>query len=324
MDIDTIVLPVQENLAQFEANFQKLLHSNVPLADKVVRYIAGRKGKRLRPLIVFLAAKLHGDINDQTMKMGYVVELLHTATLVHDDVVDNSDARRGSPTINHLWDNKISVLVGDFLFSKTLTTLLDIQNHTALEVFSKTTKLITEGELIQIERADDWHIDQSAYLDLIIKKTASLFGAACQLGALSVQASAEEQKQMQEFGKYFGMAFQIHDDILDYNGDLKLLGKPVGNDIRENKVTIPMIYALRNASADSRDRMQDLLDKTDKTEEDIGKLIALVEQEGGVTSSKQLASAFSEKAFEILNQYPSSATKQSLTELLDFSLNRQN
>ncbi len=323
MDIDTIVRPVEENLAQFEKNFTKLLHSNVPMAEQVVQYIAGRRGKRLRPLTVFLAARLHGDINDQTMKMCYVVELLHTATLVHDDVVDNSNERRGSPTVNHLWDNKISVLVGDFLFSKTLTTLLEIKNHTALDIFSQTTKLITEGELLQIERAEDWRIDEDTYFDLILKKTASLFSASCRLGALSVGSDQQLQERINKVGEYFGMAFQIRDDILDYTGDEKVLGKPVGNDIRENKVTLPLIYALKNASPEKNAAMVQLLEKKHINKNDIHSLVSFVKEEGGVDYSMRLVHSYVKKALTLLDDYSPSLPKQSFIDLIEFTLDRQ-
>lgn len=321
--MENVIEPVRRELADFEIAFEKLLHSDIPLAEKVVRYIAKHKGKRLRPILVFLSGRLMGELNGKTMSAGIVVELLHTATLVHDDVVDDSDLRRGYATVNNLWTNKISVLVGDLLFSRTLSTILDIKDHDALEIFSKTAKEITEGELLQIERDHDYEMDELVYFDLISKKTASLFGASCELGALTVNASFEERDRMRTFGRNLGVAFQIKDDLLDYIGDEKKLGKPRGNDIRENKVTLPLIFTLKNVSKAEKEKILAILNNGELVDDRISQIVELVNHNGGVDYSLAIARQYGEKALNILECYPDSEFKSALQNLVEFTIIRE-
>lgn len=324
MNIHEIASPVLNDLEQFETDFARSLHSDIPLAEQVVRYIADKKGKRIRPMLVFLTARLHGDATPKTMQSSIVIEMLHTATLVHDDVVDDSTLRRGSPTVNNIWDNKISVLVGDFLFSKTLTSMLDIQDFTALSIFSETTKQITEGELLQIEMDHDYNMDEPTYLNLIAKKTASLFSASCQLGILSVSQNSADRQKMKDFGHHLGMAFQIKDDLLDYTGTELLLGKPTGNDIRENKITLPLIYSLSQTPAKSKKRIISLLQKKKKTDDDIQSVVAFVRDAGGVDYSFATAQKYARSAGMSLSTYPDSIYKSNLANLVDFTVHREN
>jgi len=324
MNILEIVNSVENDLKHFETDFADTLRSEIPLAEQVIRYIASKKGKRLRPMLVFLAARLHGDVTLKTMQASIVVEMLHTATLVHDDVVDDSTLRRGSPTVNNIWDNKISVLVGDFLFSKTLTSMLDIQDLTASSIFSEAAKLITEGELLQLGLDHGAGIDEPTYLNLISKKTASLFSASCQLGVLSVSQNPDDLQRMKDFGHQLGMAFQIKDDLLDYMGTEAKLGKPTGNDVRENKMTLPLIYSLAQTPDKSKKRILAVLEKDKKTERDIQYVVSFVREAGGVDYSYAAAQQYARSAALSLDAYPDTIYKNNLANLVDFTLQREN
>ncbi len=323
LNLKTISAPVQAQLSAFEDAFQNVLHSKVPLAEEVVRYISDLKGKRFRPMILFLSAALHGTINDKTMSASLLMELLHTATLVHDDVVDNSVLRRGAPTVNDLWNNKISVLVGDFLFSRTLTTLLDLEDQEALKIFSNTAELITEGELLQIERSHDFEMDETTYYDLIHKKTASLIAASCQLGVLTVGGRRQDQLRLAKYGENLGMAFQIRDDLLDYMGNSRDMGKPTGNDIREKKITLPLIHAINIASRTDRERILDMLEEGIRTDQQIEQVVDFVVAHDGVGYAEDAAEWYGKRAIDSLDSYPSSKLKISLLDLTEFTINRE-
>jgi len=322
--IKEIITPVQNHLAEFESAFNNRLHSNIPLAEKVVRYIADKKGKRLRPILVFLTAEMHGESNDITYASSLVIELLHTATLIHDDVVDDSNLRRGSPTVNNLWNSKISILVGDFLFSKTLTSMVDLKSVEALSILSDAANKITEGELLQLDNDYLDRLNESVYFDLISKKTASLFSASCQLGTLSVTNDKIALKKMHLFGENLGIAFQITDDLLDYTGDELKLGKPTGNDIRENKITLPLIFSLSKAEKKTRDYILSRFGNGEIEDKDVEYIINFAQDYGGVDYSTQTAKTFADRAFQVLITYSDSQVNNSLKQLVQFSINRDN
>ena len=324
MNIDKIAQPVKAELGQFEGAFSDLLHSQVPLVEYVVRYIASHKGKRLRPLLVFLCAKLFGAVNQKTISAGLIVEMLHTATLVHDDVVDESDMRRGSPTVNNMWNNKISVLVGDFIFSKTLSAMVGLSDLDALAILSDTAEKITEGELLQIERDQDFRMNESVYFDLVSKKTASLFSAACELGVLSVSSDPEKRNRLRDFGQALGIAFQIRDDLLDYTGDASVLGKPTGSDIRENKVTLPLIFSLAAAKTGARDHIIKLFESGVRDEKEVRTVIDFVRELGGVDYSHQIAEKYAQRALGNLNGFSENGSAASLRDLVHFAIHREN
>ncbi len=324
MIIDAITPSVKTQLQEFEGSFADMLRSQVPLADKVVQYISKLKGKRLRPALVFLTGQLHGVLNEKSMDAAIVVELLHTATLVHDDVVDNSALRRGHPTVNSVWDNRISILVGDLLFSRTLTAVLNLKSQEALSILSETANRITEGELLQVEHARDYRIEEPVYYDLVAKKTAALFSACCELGALAADASAEHREQMKKFGECLGIAFQIKDDLLDYAGDVNLLGKPVGNDIRENKVTLPLIYTLAHSDEDKRNEIIRVLEQDETSEDNIRNIVQHVQEMGGLAYAEKVARSYADQAFAILHSYPESQAQASLITLVHFAISREN
>lgn len=324
MKIESIAGPVQGPLTDFERAFVEVLSSDVPLANQVVHYISGLKGKRLRPLLVFLASQLHGQVNAAAMRAAVVVELLHTATLVHDDVVDSSDLRRGKPTVNSIWDNRISVLIGDLLFSRTLSALLSLESQAALGIISITANRITEGELMQVEHEHDYSLSEPVYFNLVAKKTAALFSASCELGALAIADDSAARERMKQFGEYLGVAFQIKDDLLDYAGDVVKLGKPVANDIRENKVTLPLIRALAMAPAAEREHITALLEKVDLNEEEIHSVVEFVHRHGGLEYAEAIARQYGDAALEILNGYPESGARTSLMTLVRFAIAREN
>jgi octaprenyl-diphosphate synthase len=323
VDIDHIAAPVQGELEEFELAFTDRLQSTVPLAAQVITYISRRKGKRLRPLLVFLSAKLHGELTEKTMTSSIIIEMLHTATLIHDDVVDESELRRGVPTINNVWNNKVSVLIGDFLFSRTLTNMVDLRDFNALAVLTQAAENITEGELLQIANKNSIEIDEITYFDLIFKKTASLFSAASQLGVLSTAHSEQNRRSMMSFGENLGMAFQIRDDMLDYTGNKNTLGKPTGNDIRENKITLPLIFALSNASQSDRKSIYDILERDIKRTEDIDDIIDFVRAHDGDKASFKIAEKYAQEALKYLADYQDSSIKECLIHLVKFAINRE-
>jgi octaprenyl-diphosphate synthase len=316
--------PVDGHLQDFEKAFTDLLHSRIPLAEQVVRYVAGLKGKRLRPLLVFLTAELHGASTEKSMLSALVIELLHTATLVHDDVVDNSNLRRGMATINHLWDNRISVLIGDLLFARTLSTMLKLEDKKALSILSLATDRITEGELLQIENGGDATIDEAVYMDLIGKKTASLLSASCALGCLSVTQNNEHIERMQQFGENLGIAFQIKDDLLDYTGNAEKMGKPVGNDLREHKITLPLIYALRQAGASERDQVLTLLQQDMLEDTTVHRIVSFAQAHHGLDYANQVAERYARQAVDLIEPYSDSELKTSLRKLIEFAITREN
>ena len=322
MNITEIAAPVSEHFDRFESEFEQKFHSVVPLVDKVIQYIAKKRGKRLRPLLVFLTAKLHGALTQKTMNAGIVVELFHTATLVHDDVVDESNLRRGSRTVNDIWDNKISILIGDLLFSKTLASIVDLNDTEAVAILSAAAELITEGELLQIAFTEKSHIAEKDYFDLISKKTAALFSASCQLGVLSVKSDEKALARMEGFGTNYGIAFQIMDDLLDYLGDEDKMGKPTGNDLRDGKVTLPLIHALYVADANESKQIIEMLDRGAETDDQIDHIINFAVEQGGVDYAKKLVKEYTAQALDYLNNVPDSDAKTSLIELVHYSTNR--
>lgn len=321
MDLSKISGPIEAELAEFEVKFKESLHSSVALAEQVMSYLSMKKGKRLRPMLVFLTALLHGVINERTMKAAVVVELLHTATLIHDDVVDVSPLRRGVPTVNSVWTNKISILVGDYLFARSLAAIVSLGEPQALAILIEATERMTEGELLQIERSQDHEMSEEVYFRLIGNKTGSLLAAACGLGAFSTLQDREQVKQMKDFGETLGIAFQIKDDLLDYTGTEKILGKPVGNDIRENKITLPLIAALRNASPEES---QMILSKLGDgaTNDNVNQILDFVQRNGGLAYAEQESEKYIRKATTFLENFSPSPARESLFELINFVTRR--
>ncbi|MCX7909624.1 MAG: polyprenyl synthetase family protein [Ignavibacteria bacterium] len=320
--IDQIKSPVSNELEKFDSYFRSVLKTNVGLLNTVIRYLFLRKGKRIRPLLIFLSAGLVGEINERTYVGATMVELLHTATLVHDDVVDEAKERRGLLSINAKWNNKIAVLLGDFLLAKGLLIAVDNKEFEFLQILSEAVRLMSEGELLQIQTSRENDATEERYFEIIHSKTASLISACCEIGCFSATDNFVARGKLREFGKLLGLAFQIRDDIFDYIGKSSIIGKPVGNDIRERKITLPLIYALRNVSEKDAKNIVSLV-KTNKKKKDIKEIINFVIQNNGIISAQTRAKELVDKAKAILLDFPDNPYRQSLFKLADYIVERE-
>lgn len=319
--LNTIKGPIEGELELFESRFREAMRSPVPLLDKITFYIVRRKGKQVRPMFVFLAAKICGEVSAHTYTAASLVELLHTATLVHDDVVDDAYERRGFFSINALWKNKIAVLVGDYLFSQGMLVALKNKQYHLLEIVSQAVKSMSEGELLQIEKARRLDIKESIYYDIIRQKTASLIASACSAGAASVSNDPEIIEKMRLFGEKIGIAFQIRDDLMDF-GD-EDIGKPRGIDIKEKKMTLPLIYALQHASSSDRRRIINIVKRYSTQPDKVQEVIEFVIGSGGIEYTKQAMYDYREQAFKILHTFPDVPARQSLEDLVIFVTDRK-
>lgn len=319
--LNKIQAPIQSEMKAFEPKFREYMASKVALLDRITYYIVKRKGKQLRPMLVFLSAKMHGLIDEASYRGAALVELMHTATLVHDDVVDDSNMRRGFFSINALWKNKIAVLVGDYLLSRVLLLSVENKEYRLLELISSAVRDMSEGELLQIEKARRLDIDESVYFDIITKKTASLIAACCAVGAASVKSSEEEVERMRLFGESLGIAFQIKDDLFDFQKSAKT-GKPTGIDIQEQKMTLPLIYALRNASSSDKKFMIRVVKKYNHDRQKVEQVMAMVRESGGIEYAEQKMRDYHQKALDLLEHYPEKEEKKSLIELAEYVISR--
>lgn len=303
--------------------FKESVRSNVGLVDLVARYIIRQKGKKIRPLLVLLSAKISGGINERTNRGAVLVEMLHTATLIHDDVVDSADKRRGMWSINALFKNKVAVLMGDYLLSRGLMIAVAGKDFDFLGVITNAVKRMSEGELLQIQKTRKLDIDEETYFKVISDKTASLLETCCSIGSMSATENQEYCNAMKTFGHSLGMSFQIRDDILDYEGSSSLIGKPVGGDIKEKKITLPLIYALNNVSKSDAVRIRKVLKNgNDKTK--VKEIIKFVKDNNGIEYALKVAQNFSDQAKDSLKIFPDSQTKLALTALVDFVTQRKN
>ncbi|MFA3782069.1 polyprenyl synthetase family protein [Melioribacteraceae bacterium 4301-Me] len=299
------------------------MRSKVGLLDLVTRYILKQKGKKIRPLLVILSSKIAGDITDRTYRGAILVELLHTATLVHDDVVDNAETRRGFPSINAVWKNKVAVLMGDYLLARGLMIAVEGNDFDFLKVITNTVKRMSEGELLQIKMTRNFANDEETYFKIISDKTASLLSTCCEIGARAVTSNIEKIEAMKNFGESLGMAFQIRDDILDYIGKKSILGKPLGGDIKEKKVTLPLIYSLKNSSEADAKKIVRII-KNGKSANDIKYVIEFVKEMGGIDYANEIANQFAAKALSHLEIFQDSIYKNSLKDLVEFIVTRKN
>jgi octaprenyl-diphosphate synthase len=319
--LDPIKAPIADEMKAFEPKFRAFMASKVSLLDRITHYIVKRKGKQLRPMLVFLSAKIHGEITESTYRGASLIELMHTATLVHDDVVDDANKRRGFFSINALWKNKIAVLVGDYLLSRVLLLAVEHEEHQLLKLVSVAVKSMSEGELLQIEKARKLDIDESVYYDIIKQKTASLIASCCAVGAASVGQNAEEVEYMRKFGETLGMAFQIKDDLFDYQ-TVNKTGKPSGIDIKEQKMTLPLIYALSKASRSDKKRMIGIIKKHHDKPDKVQEVIAFVNNSGGIAYAESKMNEYRDNALKMLEDLPENPSKQSLVQLVDYVINR--
>jgi octaprenyl-diphosphate synthase len=321
LELEKIKAPVRAEMAEFEKRFREAMRSSVPLLDRIMHYIVKRKGKQLRPMFVFLSAGLCNRISDSTYTAAALIELLHTATLVHDDVVDDSLQRRGFFSINALWKNKIAVLVGDYLLARGLLIALERKEYALLEVVSNAVRMMSEGELLQLEKARRLDVDESVYFEIIRQKTASLIASCCAVGAVSAGANPHTVERMRHFGELTGQAFQIKDDLFDFEKNLHT-GKPSGIDIRDSKMTLPLIYALHHAPKDEKRKMIALVKSNKKNPEDVATVIRFVVRSGGLDYARNKMMELRQQAFSVLNQFPDGPYRQSLEQLLIFTTER--
>ena len=320
LKLKEIQTPIAKELELFEVRFKESMRSSVPLLNRITQYILKQKGKQMRPMFVFLSAGLCGNINDSTYRGASLVELLHTASLVHDDVVDNANERRGFFSINALWKNKVAVLVGDFLLSKGLLLSVDNKEHDLLRIVSEAVEEMSEGELLQIEKARKLDIEESIYFEIIKKKTASLIASCCACGASSSGTSKEIVDRLHQFGEKVGIAFQIKDDLFDFGTDD--VGKPVGNDIKEKKMTLPLIYALKNTNRTEKRRIINLVRNHSEDKEKVAEVIDFVRKSGGLEYAQEKMFLYQKEAFDILNEFPESEYRKGLEQLVRFTTER--
>jgi octaprenyl-diphosphate synthase len=323
LSLKEISSPIKSELERFDEIFKSSLRSNVGLVDLVARYIIRQKGKKIRPLLVMLSAKISGGVTDRTYRGATLVELLHTATLIHDDVVDDANKRRGMWSINALFKNKVAVLMGDYLLSRGLMISVDGKDYDFLGVTTNAVKRMSEGELLQIQKTRKLDIDEETYFKVISDKTASLLETCCSIGAMSTTDNKDYIEAMRNFGHSLGMSFQIRDDILDYEGKSNLIGKPVGGDIKEKKITLPLIYSLNNVSSNEAARIKKILKNgNDKTK--IKDIMQFVHENNGIDYALKVAQKYSDEAKNSLNIFPDSQIKLSLQALVDFVTARKN
>lgn len=313
--------PIYSEMAEFEVRFRQSMKSKVPLLDKITHYIIRRKGKQMRPMFIFLSAKMLGQMNDRAYDAASLVELLHTATLVHDDVVDDANERRGFFSVNALWKNKIAVLVGDYMLSKVLLLSIEKNNLRLLEIVARAVREMSEGELLQIEKARRLDITEEVYFEVIRQKTASLIATCCEAGAVSVDRE-DMAPTMQKFGELVGLAFQIKDDIFDY-GTPGNIGKPTGLDIRERKITLPLIYALNNSSKEIKSELINIIKNHNEDPKFVQRAIDLVIAQGGIEYAHKRMIGLKDEALSLLNEIPDSEAKRSLVALVEYTTQRE-
>jgi octaprenyl-diphosphate synthase len=322
-ELSEISRPIKSELVIFNELFRKSINSKVGWVDLMSRYILRQKGKKIRPLLVLLSAKVAGGVNERTYRGAVLVELLHTATLVHDDVVDNADKRRGFWSINAIFKNKAAVLMGDYLLSRGLLIAIDGKDYDFLGVITNTVKRMSEGELLQIQKTRKLDIDEETYFRVITDKTASLLETCCQIGALSATVNTEYHEAMRRFGESIGIAFQIRDDVLDYEGSSILIGKPVGGDIKEKKITLPLIYSLNQVTKSEAENIRKLI-KNGAKKDSIKEIMEFVRKHKGIDYALEQAHLFSDQAKDSLRVFPDSQSKIALEALIDFVIDRKN
>ena len=321
MKVKEIMAPIEIEMNEFEIRFRQSMKSKVPLLDKITHYIIRRKGKQMRPMFLFLTAKMLGNVNDKTYDAASLVELLHTASLVHDDVVDDANERRGFFSLNALWKNKIAVLVGDFMLSRVLLLSIEKNNIRLLEIVARAVREMSEGELLQIEKARRLDITEEIYFDIIRQKTASLLSTVCESAAVSVDRE-DEAANMRKFGELVGLAFQIKDDIFDY-GTPGNIGKPTGLDIRERKMTLPLIYTLNVCDKATKKELITIIKNHNEESKFVKRAIELVVQHGGIDYAHKRMMELTDEALLCLQNIPDSPSKEAVIGLVEYTTQRE-
>jgi octaprenyl-diphosphate synthase len=312
---------IKNELNIFETRFKEAVRSNTPLLDRIMRFIVKRKGKQLRPMFVLLSAKLNGEVNEAAYRAASLVELLHTATLVHDDVVDDSMERRGFFSTYALWKTKANVLIGDYLLAKGLLLSLDHNDHRILHILSDAVRKMSEGELLQLEKARSLNLKEEVYFEIIRNKTASLLASACAAGAWSASNDETVTEKMRSFGEKAGIAFQIKDDLFDYGGDN--VGKPTGNDIKEKKLTLPLIYSLNKVDKETRRKMIYIVKNNNNDKEKVRWVIKKVEESGGISYAAEKMNAYKAEALQTLYEFPETSIRKGLEDLVLYVTDRK-
>jgi len=313
---------LKDDLDKYKKTLTEVLSSNVFLIDNITKYIVKHKGKGLRPLLVLLSAKLLSSPNEKTYLVATIVELLHSATLIHDDVVDEAIVRRGFPSINAIWKNKISVLMGDYLLAKSLISATETGDMKIMSILADTAKRLSKGELLQIEKSRNLDITEADYFKMISDKTAALISACCELGAMTVSDREEDRKMLGQFGEYLGIAFQIKDDLLDFQGNQIVLGKPVGADLKEKKITLPLILSFKNSPEKEKKFILKLI-KKGVTQKDITIIYEFIKINGGLQSSQEYALSYAAKAKQTLDPIQNESAKENALAFVDYVINRK-
>ncbi len=323
-ELDNIVTsPINDYIIRFEKVYTQSLHSDVKLINTIIRYISRKKGKQLRPRLCLLSAKLCGEPTENTYRAAALIEMIHVATLIHDDVVDDADLRRGWPSVNRVWKNKLSILVGDFMFSKALTNMIHLKDFDALDILSSTAQRLSQGEIQQIEKAIKKNMTEEVYYQMVSDKTASLFSAACKLGVMTVTEDNDKREALAKFGEKFGLVFQIKDDLLDITGNVEGLGKPAGFDLKKNILTLPLIHLFEKLdSSDSKRVKRQLRNHVKKSE--LKEIRMLIENHGGIQFAEKQIDRLSKEAQDELNIFPDSVYKDALLAALTFNSHRHN
>ncbi|MEI6089597.1 MAG: polyprenyl synthetase family protein [bacterium] len=323
MAIADILFPIEENLEAFSKYYKSLFSTKVSLLSTVLSYINKTGGKKIRPALVLLSAGVNGTINERTYIGASLVELLHNATLVHDDVVDEAKERRGFPSINSVWNNKTAILVGDYLLGKGLLTAIERNENGFLKIISDSVKRMSEGELLALEKSKNVELDEETYLNIISNKTASLLSAGCKIGAESVGASEEVIQKMKLYGEFVGLAFQIKDDIFDYISNANIIGKPTGNDIKEKRITLPLVYVLKNVKKSERIAILKIIKKKKIRKDEIAKIVDFVVNNGGIKYAQDKAENYSLQAIEQIKDLPDNDYKESLIDFAKYAISRK-
>ena len=320
--LDKIIIPIAGDLLQYEKEFKAALDSEVKLINSVSNYLIKNKGKSFRPILTLLCSRLCGQPTINTYKAAAMMELLHVATLIHDDIVDDAKTRRGKPSIKQIWKNKISVLMGDYILSKALINMVSLKDFEALDLISKTAEKLSAGEILQMEKSITRNMTKNIYYDMINQKTASLISSSCELGAITTSKSDIDRKATSEYGKNLGMAFQIKDDLFDFLGSEFQTGKESGGDVKKNMLTLPLIYSIESTSRKERNRLKAIIRKKKKSSETIMEIKEIIEKSGGFNYANKKLDEFSSNAIDSISSYNDGEIKNSLIELVHFNKNR--
>ena len=321
-ELETIKAPIKEDLTYFETEFKQALNSDVKLINSISGFLVKNRGKRIRPILTLLCARLCDTPSKYSYKAAAMMELLHVATLIHDDIVDDAKMRRGKPSIKQVWKNKISVLMGDFILSKALINMVNLKNFDALDLISQTAEKLSAGEIMQIEKSLTRNMPKEVYYDMINQKTASLIAASCELGAITTTNDKSDRKSTFEYGNNLGMAFQIKDDLFDFLGSENETGKDSGGDVKKNMITLPLIFCLENATRSEKKKLKTLVGSKKKSNSNLREINDLISELGGFDYSKNMLQEFSDKAVAAIDGYDDSETKSSLIKLVEFNVSR--